>query len=315
MLELLEFLLYSAVIPAITAVIVAITLRRLLPTTIGAGCSFAVGVAAGFFVGYALLPEWAPLVPERHWQWLPHLAFSAAFVGCVIGAGRWPAWSSGLLYCALGLLTAWLIVPSWVQPTRLGMIPLVTAYIAGISLFLVMLPARLRGRLFLFLLAACAASTALVVFIEVAKYGQVAVIVAPAIVACWVALLLQARLWPQPEANATESLAWATAALIPVYVLIAGGSAFVGAIEPTRPVYWLLAVPAAPLALWLFVVGPLARLTGIQAVLAQTFAVAVIPLVVVGISAMNAMATPVDSANEWSSSPPSPPSAVFVARG
>ena len=62
-------------------------------------------------------------------------------------------------------------------------------------------------------------------------------------------------------------------------VVIVGGAAFVGHIDPQPPLLPLLIVPCAPLALWACVYGPLGRLDGIKAHVAQTVAV-VFPLVV-----------------------------------
>jgi hypothetical protein len=61
--------------------------------------------------------------------------------------------------------------------------------------------------------------------------------------------------------------------LIPVFVLLVGGMAFAGAIEPSPKIYAMFLAPAAPLMLWLFAAGPLARLQGWKAIAAQTAAV------------------------------------------
>ena len=61
--------------------------------------------------------------------------------------------------------------------------------------------------------------------------------------------------------------------LIPAFMVVVGGTAFVGCIEPQQPVFAILLVPAAPLALWTCVWGPLARLRGAAAIAAQSIAV------------------------------------------
>ena len=43
--------------------------------------------AAGFFVGYALLPDWAPLTPRLYWHWLPYVACATAICPIALSAG------------------------------------------------------------------------------------------------------------------------------------------------------------------------------------------------------------------------------------
>jgi len=284
MREELQFLWYSAVIPTITAALVAAPLLRFLPQSVAGRCSLAIAAAVAFFVGYALLPDWAPLVPARHWHWLPHLAVTGAVIGCLSVLVPLPAWGKYLLYLLLGLIGASQLVPTWdnLQPGRTVLIPLLAAYIALISLLLVLLPARLRGRLFVFLLAATAANTAAIVGAEAAlKIGQTAFVLAPALFGCWLAILLAHRNGPKESPLNEEMLGLATAALIPLYTLLTGGSAFVGAMETTEPAYILLLIPAAPVLLWPFAFRPLDRLAGVPAAIANTLTVAIVPLAVI----------------------------------
>jgi hypothetical protein len=81
--------------------------------------------------------------------------------------------------------------------------------------------------------------------------------------------------------------------MIPVYAVLAGGSAFVGTIEPSPPLPIILVAPAAPLVLWLFAVGPLARLKGAAATVAQ-FTAILLPLLII-----IAWAALIGSGTEW----------------
>jgi hypothetical protein len=58
---------------------------------------------------------------------------------------------------------------------------------------------------------------------------------------------------------------------IPVYVVLVGGLAYVGAIEPEQPVLGILLAAAAPLSLWGLAAGPGARLSGGRAWVVQIF--------------------------------------------
>lgn len=288
------------VIPAIVALVVSLGWRRLLHATVLADAALAVGGGVGFFVGYVLLPDWAALTPARHWHWLPYLAIAITVTSAIFAAVRSPIWGHALLMIVLGGVAAWLLVPTW-NSLRPTLMPLVAAYLAAIAILLMLLPARLRGRNFLALLTATLLATALGVAVEVSlMYGEVAGVAMGIMAGLWGALFLLLRYnrnqsaanqnAGQPKASAAESprgdteISWTrlTLAIIPLYALLAGGIAFIGAIEPSTPVYPFLLIPAAPLALWLFVFAPFSRCSGLGAIVAQTFAVALIPLAVIG---------------------------------
>jgi hypothetical protein len=94
------------------------------------------------------------------------------------------------------------------------------------------------------------------------KYGQIAGIAA--------ASLGGLLIVPQPPL--------ATRGLILCFMILVGGIAFVGCIEPQQPRYALILMPLAPLALWLFAFGPLGKLPARTAGVVQTFAV-LVPLI------------------------------------
>jgi hypothetical protein len=135
------------------------------------------------------------------------------------------------------------------------------------------LPDHLSGRLQLGLLTAAAATLAVLIGIDVsARMGQVAVIAAAAMAGCWIAS------WRLPSANVPA----AVRSFAPFFAVLIGGLAFVGAIEvqPLRPVMFV--APTAPLLLWLFASGPLARLKGWPSAAAQTIVVALPAVVALG---------------------------------
>jgi hypothetical protein len=304
------------VIPAIVALVVSLGWRRLLRASVAADAALAVGGAAGFFIGYVLLPDWAALAPVRHWHWLPYLALVVTVAGGITVAVRSPLWGSGLLMFLLGAITAWMLVPTWVHTGRTTTIPLFAGYLGIVACLLLLLPARLRGRHFVLLLTTTLLAAALVVTVEVSlMYGEVAGVAMAVMAGLWGALIWFVRTNRTAARTATTAGAkpakpaaplapltdegWSrlTLAIIPLYVLLAGGISFVGAIEPSQPVYAFLLIPAAPLALWLFTLAPLRGLAGWQAIVAQTVAVAIIPLAVLGWILFN------HEPNEWGQTP------------
>jgi hypothetical protein len=62
-----------------------------------------------------------------------------------------------------------------------------------------------------------------------------------------------------------------------------GGFAYVAAVYPMEPMWLLVALPAAPLALWICALGPLSRLTGLRAIVVQAVCVLVPLVIVVGV--------------------------------
>lgn len=276
----LEFALFTVAAPLATAAATALLLARVAPATLAERYALGAALAAGFAVGYLLLPDWAPLVPEQHWHWLPYVGAASvlAAIGMAQGVSLPERW---LAFALLALVVAWQLTPLWpdLSPPRTASVPLLAGYLLLITGLLTALPDRLIGRTLVALLAASAAATAVVVALGVSgKLGQVAAAAAAGIAGCFAATCL-ATLARRASEGARHPLATAIRGLIPVYAVLAGGSSFAGTIEPLPPLPIILVAPATPLALWLFAWGPLARLKGPAAIAAQCLAVA-IPLLV-----------------------------------
>lgn len=243
--------------PAALALLTAVLLLRVRTGTIGERFGLPLALVAGLCAGYWLLGEWTALVPQRHRQWLPYLAMAAALAGRST-ASSYPSW---LIWALLAGASAWLLVPTWetLWPPQVMMIPLVAAYLVVVIFLLNALPDRLLGRLFVVLLAAAALTVALLIAIGItAKVGLIAVAAAAALAGCALANSI-----PRKDIERDEAArALASRSLIPLFAVLFGGLAFVGAIEPDPPLPILLIAPAAPLTLWIFAAGPLAKLQG-----------------------------------------------------
>jgi hypothetical protein len=269
----IEILGYGGAVPVAVAVAVVWVSRRFLPAKWAQRYSLAIALAVAFFVGYVLVHSWAGLVPRRHWQWLPYLGAVAAVLGPagLAGGGVLRRW---LLFLALALVTAWLLVPSWASlwPRRAISVPLLTAYLFLVAALLDALPDRLLGPLAVALFGVVAGTVAVLLAAEVSvKFGQLAGIAAAALAGCWAA-----SLWGGGQAAA------AVRGMIPVFAILIGGLAYTGCIEPQPPRVLLLFAPAALLGLWACAAPPLARLRGAAAIAAQIGAV-LVPLMLVAL--------------------------------
>jgi hypothetical protein len=195
---------------------------------------------------------------------------AAAFVGGC-RASSYVAW---IAWALLAAASAWVLVPTWATlwPPRLVTIPLLAAYLLLLMALHAFLPDRLLGRLFVALLTAAAIGVALLIAIGVSlKIGQVALAAAAAFGSCSVAAFP-----PLTPTKTDESMrATASRGLIPTFAVLIGGLAFIGTIEPQKSLPIILLAPAAPLMLWLFVTGPLAKMQGWKAVALQVAVVLV----------------------------------------
>jgi hypothetical protein len=259
-----EILGLCIAVPAIVAAAMVWLGRRLLPAESVINYIEPHALAAAFLLAYILLPDWADLVPKRHWQYLPYLGVLAAIASTNASArGKFKpiAW---LLYLALALCASVVLVPTWtnLEPSRPVSITLLTAYLTLLLLLLDALPDRLLGPHASALLAAAALALAILLLVEFSiKFGQLGLIATSGLAGVWAATG-----WHWRPASASAS----ARGLIPVFAVLLGGLAYVGCIDPQPPKIALLAIPASPLALWLCATGPLARLRGISAAFAQS---------------------------------------------
>jgi hypothetical protein len=260
------------IIPAATALVVVLAIRKLAPSS-GARFQWGLAIAIGFLAGSLIFPDRLPLRPERHWHWLPYVGLVAAIIGGMsANLGTAPRL---LLYALLGGIAAWPLVPNYadLKPAKLVLVPLLAGYLAAIAGLLSLLPERLRGRPLIGLMRLAALSTSVMVISEIsARIGLLSLRIPAAMLCCALPAWLL-----KPGAKGDAEIA--VLGLIPVYVVLVGGSAFVGAIELPSPKWLLLLGPATPLLLWFFAWGPLSQLKGKAASSVQIILVVLIPIV------------------------------------
>jgi hypothetical protein len=263
---------------AAVAAAVFLLLRRMLPVDMSVRYSSAVATAVAFAAGYAMLPSWAAWVPNRHWQWAPWLALLAAVVGPISLAGGLRRVERWLLSLGVSILAAWLLVPVWpsLQPSRAVLMPALAIYLLLCGGLLEPLLARFSTvtlPAYLTLSAACV--SVLTAALVSVTYGRAGGTVAAALAGRSIAAYFVR------DANAMRGLGM-------VYAVLVGGWAFVGCIEQQdAPLYPLLLLPAAPLALWCCVRGPLSRLHGFAATGVQAALVVATLVVAAGLLARN----------------------------
>lgn len=256
----LEIVGAGVIVPAVIALGAACVLYRVLPAELATRYAAPVAFALAYGVGYVLLPSWAELVPTRHWQWTAYLAIGAAAAGAIASSSGLLAWERWLLLATAALVSAWMLVPTWasLQPPRTVWIAMLTGYLFLLATLLTPLLAHFTPRTMLAYLALTAVGAAVLIAALVSvSYGRAAGLAAAALAGCWGAAFLSAKAVP------STGLALGFAVLV-------GGWAYVGCIEPQRPLLALLLVPAAPLALWCCISGPLARQRGLVAIAIQT---------------------------------------------
>jgi hypothetical protein len=262
----IEFAVYSVAVPAATALAAAWVLRLVAPAKLAKLAdryALPLGLAAGFFVGYWLLPDWAALSPTKHWHWLPWLGGAAVLAAMSQAEGVTTAERLTLL-AVLAALAAWKLVPLWahLSPPRHYYVTLLAGYLFALMALLAALPDRLLGRTSCGLLLAAAVASPLLIAIGVsARMGQVAAIAAAA-----TAGGLIASLFSKHSPQSTRSL-------LPIYAVLVGGTAYAGVMEYVPPHPLPLLPPAVPLLLWLFACFPLARLSPRWSATAQWAAV------------------------------------------
>jgi len=261
--------------PAAVALALALLLHRGVKAAATDRYILATAGGVGFFFGYALMllvPGFGQLMPASRWQWLPYIGLMSAVVGSLRPRGKllWGLWC--VLFAAAALLSCEKLAPrgEMLGLPRLASLAILAALMLSLTLLLEILPARLCGATLPAVLALVAAALMVTLLAAAvsARLAQLAGILFGVFAGCWLAALW-CRLLPE-----------AICGLIPPFVLLISGLAYVGCVDQDPPVLILLLLPAAPLAVWAAAAGPLAKLTGRAAIICQLALVA-IPLAII----------------------------------
>ena len=267
---MLQTMVYRGAISAAAALLVALAARFLLPKEAARRYALPIAFAAGFSMGYVLLPDArAPLWPQRTWHWLPYVALAAGVLGPMSIALGVHFLERRAVQLLLAFVTAILVTPTWasLDPPRQIYIPIVAASLFLLCALLEPLGSRTPTGHLLALLAIVALAGAAVCAAEISvSLGEVVAIAACAAIGC--------------AGGALGGASLDSRGFILGYVLITGGLIFVIHLEPEPARRGLLLLPFTPLALWIGAIGPISRLrTGIRSIVQ-----AVLVLLAVGIA-------------------------------
>ena len=246
---MIEAIGFGILVPAFVAAGVTWLLWRLLREKAAARYISSIGLACGFLTGYALAidGEW---VPERNWHWLPYLGLLACIVGPFATDGEPSIVRRGSLFLLPAITAAAALVPEWTD--RSIQIPGLALFLLIVLLLIDPLPRRIVDRSLLPLLYLCGFASAAFVAAKVSlTYGQLGGVAGAAFFGSSVVF------WSLGETARIRGL-------LPAYVILIAGTAYVGCIYPDDPIYGLLLAPVGTLALWASVCGPVARLTGFR---------------------------------------------------
>jgi hypothetical protein len=268
----IEIALYSGLAPAALAFGLYFALGRLLPSNASRRYCLPAAFALAVFLAMALAPTMRSLPPEQFWEWIPYLGLLAAISSGLIHASGVTTAERWIAIALVTALVAWKIVPTWdeLADSRPTQVLAVAAAIYLLTILIAPLASKLPGSTFPGWLFCAASAAAMLVLTEVSvTFGRLAALPAGALLGCWIA----SWIWP-------EAAEWRTTSL--PYSVLVGGYAFTGFIYPTDPLWPLLVVPFAPLALWLCSCGRLARLSGARGFLLQAACV-LTPIIVVAV--------------------------------
>jgi hypothetical protein len=272
-------LVEASIVPAIVCGVSLLLIWRSSSNRVVPGWTYGLVVAAAFCAGcvvsvrlhvidpddriLALRPDWAA-IPARNSQWLFYLAAAAGIVGAVGSRERLPVAVRWLLAMALSLAAAWLLTqkPNLTLP-RAVWVSLLSVYIFGLTALVDGLCRRQApGPLLALLGLAAAAMAALTAYYANQSHGQ---LLAGAAAALAAAALVA---WMKRQSNRAIGAGIS-------YAVIAGGFACVGVLFKLN-LSGLLIAAAAPIALWMCVLGPISRLRGISALAAQAAIVLIV---------------------------------------
>lgn len=256
-------LIEAMVIAGAVSVAVSAIVLSCLPSSESARYTGALGVAAGFLSAYAYL-EPGHLTPASHWQWLPWLAMIASIVGPISLATGVKLPERWALSVILALTAAWFLVP-----TRASLEPMRTTYLLAVAAGMTLLwnlmdrPAQSQSGvpLALALAATSLSGAALVAFAVSIRIGFLGAVGAAALAGGGLSAA-----WKRDSTFVRGMLAPASVILIGVLLTAQLNG---------LPISTIALILSAPVTLWLFEAGPLARLQGLQSQLVKTIVVAV----------------------------------------
>jgi hypothetical protein len=242
----LEIFGLAAGVALVVSLATAWTARRVTPARWSGHFIAPCAVAIAFVAGYALLPrDWAGWEPEANqpWTWLPYVGLLAAVFAAAFPPGaRSQAWR--LVLIVVALIAAVYLTPNWpvFGLARQHVRWVLVAYLLLVGMPLQYLPTRVADAGLLAAMSAAAAMSAVASGAMVStRLAQLAAIATGALAGSWIVGLLSAKRRGLPAAG-----------VIPVYMVLVGGIAWIACVEPEPAKMGLLVIPFVPALVSMF---------------------------------------------------------------
>ncbi|MCI0458629.1 MAG: hypothetical protein L0Z62_16830 [Gemmataceae bacterium] len=222
----------------------------------------ALALGASFAIGFVVL-EGSQVARTNPWFWLPFLALIAGGLGLVDLLPSFPSRGRWGVRALVAVVAAWLLVPSFLEPFRPQRPVGVAASIFILWALLEPLAERQPGGWFPLLLSLVALAGSVVLQESGnSRFAQLLSLLAGALGGC--ALVS----WWYPHRSLLRGM-------IPGFAVLLPGLLFLGYFSADMPLVNFLLVMAAPLALWLSVLGPVDKMKPRWRILIQAVAVLV----------------------------------------
>ena len=261
-LNLLTPLIEAMLASAATSFVLALVCLAVFRGETGRRYAGAVGFTAGYIAAFAWM-EPRHLTPSMYWHWLPWLTAGGAIagpIGIATGVRTPERWALSIV---LALVAAWFLVPTRtaLQPWRLTY---VLVFVGCLTLLWNLLDPLIQrgsgGPIFFALATTTLGCSALVAHVASLRIGSLGAIGAAALAGGGVAVA-----WTRDRTSLRGLLPCQSVVLCGVIMTAHLGDGF--------PKYAPILILIAPLMLWLFEFGPLAKLRGMSAMIAKASAV------------------------------------------
>lgn len=250
----IDLLLWQLLLPAGISVACLFLLRLFLPDRWATSIAFC----GGFFTAYCFL-EWAKVIPERHFMWIPWITILCLIPAAISLAEKIGVFERLTSFIPISAATAWFVMPTWsrLEDDRVTLLfgIGVTTWLLCIALEL--LARRMSPAWFLFLMTTIVGGTAATImpFMSL-KFGEIVMCAAGASAGVFLLNL-----------KAAESQS--ARAMVPFFAIVLTTGVFISYVELDPAQHQFPGLLTAPVVLIPFVIGPLREQNSIGIKVAQ----------------------------------------------
>lgn len=250
-------------------------LRWMLPQSIGRRYAPAVAFTGAFQIGYWSL-KLGTLIPEGHWQWLPHCLAVAAIVGAISASSDLTLLDRFLLYAIAAAGMSFLLIPTWEElaPPRPQYIMIWSGTVVALTLLLHPLVKNLPGVILPWTFFATSMTAAVILTHSGSLlFGQIGIAAMGGLLGITLVSAIDRN------CRSLDGIEFPIAVYLCSVMMIGHVNSF-----SNIPVSAYAIVPFAPLGLTLSLFGPLATLKGRSLVIAQLLLPLIICATALGIA-------------------------------